>query len=342
MACSDDWVRHRSRYPGDLPVDRQPQSARAGRAAARLHRTRPIAARRAGRLHAKPAGGTAAGPIRQAARPRRRGQRRTEGIRREPQRGVLPLPPALLLRAQPGYRVGRAIPSPRCLGEFGRPASGSTALVAPLVMSPEGTVENTSRRLYTCVELIRQKISPANVSEDMAWLAGMFMLFDSSAYRRIGGFDERYFLYIEDVGHLFEASAVGPHDHPVRERAGRSRRAAPEPPFAAIHVLPPAGQCSGTGARRPSGCTAGSCTRSAALEFDRIRARVGARPTRTLSMFICRSRVPIHARPRVRFVRHPNSFAEGGARLLGRAIHDPASRGGISPACQIAAAGTIT
>ena len=30
-------------------------------------------------------------------------------------------------------------------------------------------------------------------------LAGMFMLFRSEVFRRLGGFDERYFLYYEDV-----------------------------------------------------------------------------------------------------------------------------------------------
>ena len=31
------------------------------------------------------------------------------------------------------------------------------------------------------------------------WVGGMFMLFSSSAYAQIAGFDERYFMYVEDV-----------------------------------------------------------------------------------------------------------------------------------------------
>jgi GT2 family glycosyltransferase len=31
------------------------------------------------------------------------------------------------------------------------------------------------------------------------WAAGMFLLFDSAAYRSVGGFDERYFMYLEDA-----------------------------------------------------------------------------------------------------------------------------------------------
>ena len=72
-------------------------------------------------------------------------------------------------------------------------------LVAPVVTTPALVVENTARSLYTPTELIRQKLSPHNRGTDAHWLAGMFLLFRSEAYRAIGGFDERYFLYIEDV-----------------------------------------------------------------------------------------------------------------------------------------------
>jgi GT2 family glycosyltransferase len=34
---------------------------------------------------------------------------------------------------------------------------------------------------------------------EVDWVAGMFMLFTAEAYRAVGGFDERYFLYYEDV-----------------------------------------------------------------------------------------------------------------------------------------------
>lgn len=72
-------------------------------------------------------------------------------------------------------------------------------LVAPVVTTPALAVENTARSLYTPIELVRQKLSPRNRATEADWLAGMFLLFRSEAYRAIGGFDERYFLYIEDV-----------------------------------------------------------------------------------------------------------------------------------------------
>lgn len=87
-------------------------------------------------------------------------------------------------------------PFPALLDCLEEPAMG---LVAPLVTTPSLAVENTSRRLYTPVELVRQKISPSNSGAQGDWLAGMFLLFRSQAFQAIKGFDESYFLYIEDV-----------------------------------------------------------------------------------------------------------------------------------------------
>ena len=87
-------------------------------------------------------------------------------------------------------------PFPALLRGFAAPERG---LMAPQIYSPEGRLENTARKLYTPRELIRQKLQPANHGSDPDWIAGMFLLFDTRAYRAIKGFDEGYFLYIEDV-----------------------------------------------------------------------------------------------------------------------------------------------
>lgn len=39
---------------------------------------------------------------------------------------------------------------------------------------------------------------PAGLTHGFYWLAGMFLAFPAAAFRRIGGFDERFFLYCED------------------------------------------------------------------------------------------------------------------------------------------------
>lgn len=80
-------------------------------------------------------------------------------------------------------------------------------VVAPLVHSAEGTMEDSARRMPTPLIIIG-KLFDRNQGPDYPighepinpdWVAGMFMLFRSDVYARMGGFDERYFLYYEDV-----------------------------------------------------------------------------------------------------------------------------------------------
>lgn len=82
------------------------------------------------------------------------------------------------------------------------------AMVAPLVKSSDGAIEDSIRRFPTVFSLARKlfwgddgryqvKEGDAIFSPD--WVAGMFMLFHSEAFARLRGFDERFFLYYEDV-----------------------------------------------------------------------------------------------------------------------------------------------
>jgi N-acetylglucosaminyl-diphospho-decaprenol L-rhamnosyltransferase len=95
--------------------------------------------------------------------------------------------PDILLPADPFGALLRCLENP------------AIGVVAPVVTNPSLAIENTARALYTPLELIRQKLHPQNRGAAADWLAGMFLLFRSDAYRAIGGFDEGYFLYIEDV-----------------------------------------------------------------------------------------------------------------------------------------------
>ncbi len=97
-----------------------------------------------------------------------------------------------------------ADPFPALISNF---ADKTLAVAAPLVRNPAGTVEDSARR-YPTPGLLVRKLLGANPGQDypidrgpiqVDWVAGMFMLFRSDAYRDIGGFDEAYFLYYEDV-----------------------------------------------------------------------------------------------------------------------------------------------
>ena len=97
-----------------------------------------------------------------------------------------------------------ADPFPALLGDFSDPI---VAVAGPLVRDPAGRVEDSARRFPTAASLLKKLFVEARAPDypadrgpvDVDWLAGMFLLFRSDAYRAVGGFDEAYFLYYEDV-----------------------------------------------------------------------------------------------------------------------------------------------
>jgi N-acetylglucosaminyl-diphospho-decaprenol L-rhamnosyltransferase len=82
------------------------------------------------------------------------------------------------------------------------------SLAAPLVLSPDGSSENSVRYFPTVRSLLakaldrgdgRYQVNPGQPDFFPEWVAGMFMLFRSEDYARLNGFDEKFFLYYEDV-----------------------------------------------------------------------------------------------------------------------------------------------
>jgi N-acetylglucosaminyl-diphospho-decaprenol L-rhamnosyltransferase len=78
---------------------------------------------------------------------------------------------------------------------------------APLVLSPAGHTEDSARRFPTLARLIMRtafgKREPdyawSDKPIDVDWVAGMFVVYRSAAFESIGGFDSRYFMYMEDA-----------------------------------------------------------------------------------------------------------------------------------------------
>lgn len=79
--------------------------------------------------------------------------------------------------------------------------------VAPQVLDPAGNLEDSARYFPTPVHLATKLLGKDRSRHPVAgeapaavdWVAGMFMVFRAEAFREIGGFDERFFLYYEDV-----------------------------------------------------------------------------------------------------------------------------------------------
>lgn len=86
--------------------------------------------------------------------------------------------------------------------------ASSAAVLAPAVVNSAGSPEDSARRFPTLRQLAtkllgghdgRYALQPTQGPTPVDWVAGMFMLFRAEDFKAIGGFDEKFFLYYEDV-----------------------------------------------------------------------------------------------------------------------------------------------
>jgi hypothetical protein len=126
-------------------------------------------------------------------------------------------------------------------------ARGNAGVAGPQVCDPDGHTEDSARRFPTVLRLLRKLLPGARGPDYPAtggpavvdWVAGMFMLFRSEAFRAAGGFDERFFLYYEDVdicrrlGSLGHGALYVPEATVIHDARRESRR---NPRRMAIHA----------------------------------------------------------------------------------------------------------
>ena len=95
-------------------------------------------------------------------------------------------------------------------------ANESIGVVAPKILYPNGNLQYSCRLLPNPIDLFIRRIPFKNLRErrenknelrftgyqkecDVPFLLGCFMVFRSDVFKSIGGFDERYFMYVEDI-----------------------------------------------------------------------------------------------------------------------------------------------
>ena len=86
-------------------------------------------------------------------------------------------------------------------------ANSNAGACAPVVLSPQGREEDSARKFPTLVLLARRVLGfrreldyrwhSTPVAVD--WVAGMFVVFRREAFAAVKGFDERFFMYMEDA-----------------------------------------------------------------------------------------------------------------------------------------------
>lgn len=90
------------------------------------------------------------------------------------------------------------------LTQLNDPAVG---VIAPLVVGTTGDLEDSVRRFPTPSIILSKAFGHGSKGDDSLvtrdiepfWVGGMFMLFPRRVFEQLHGFDERYFLYYEDV-----------------------------------------------------------------------------------------------------------------------------------------------
>lgn len=83
----------------------------------------------------------------------------------------------------------------------------SVAVVGPLVLNADGKMENSARRFPSPLKILCKVFGKCRGSDYAVmdellypdWVAGMFMIFRHDVFKLLGGFDQKYFLYYEDV-----------------------------------------------------------------------------------------------------------------------------------------------
>lgn len=83
------------------------------------------------------------------------------------------------------------------------------AIIAPLVLSSKQVTEDSFRDFPTITNMIARIFLPKpdfnnKINNDkeyliVDWVAGLFMSFPSRVFQKLNGFDERYFMYLEDA-----------------------------------------------------------------------------------------------------------------------------------------------
>jgi N-acetylglucosaminyl-diphospho-decaprenol L-rhamnosyltransferase len=114
-------------------------------------------------------------------------------------------------------------------------ADERVAVTGPLVRNPAGGVEDSARRFPTPVSLLKKAFADRRQpdyptdrgTQEVDWVAGMFMLLRAEAYRAARGFDEEYFMYYEDVDlcRRFRAAGKSVRYVPAAEVVHDARRA---------------------------------------------------------------------------------------------------------------------
>lgn len=101
---------------------------------------------------------------------------------------------------------------------FQRIESVQADIVAPLVVDDKDKIQDSFRDLPSPFEIVRRRLPGYNFDYSIAkskevilpdWMPGLFLLMHSTTYHELGGLNEKYRLYFEDVEFCTRARLAG-------------------------------------------------------------------------------------------------------------------------------------
>ncbi|QWD25389.1 glycosyltransferase family 2 protein [Polynucleobacter paneuropaeus] len=113
----------------------------------------------------------------------------------------------------PDIRLLEDLEVKQLLVQFLDPCIG---VISPAVFSSDGVLQDSARKFPTIGSLMLRRCGinkPDYIYGvrpfDVEWVAGMFMVFSRSSFKLVGGFDSRYFMYMEDADICRRLSQLG-------------------------------------------------------------------------------------------------------------------------------------
>ena len=91
------------------------------------------------------------------------------------------------------------------------------SLATPKVCFPDGSTQNIARNIPTPIALLKRKLKlnsgeldiKDNNIYNIPFAHGCFLVFKTEVFEKIQGFDERYFMYMEDIDIFIKAKKYG-------------------------------------------------------------------------------------------------------------------------------------
>jgi N-acetylglucosaminyl-diphospho-decaprenol L-rhamnosyltransferase len=85
--------------------------------------------------------------------------------------------------------------------------SSAIGVAAPVIVGESGALEDSARRFPSPLKIFCKVFGKCKGSDYVIkdetifpdWVGGMFMLFRHETFEQLGGFNQKYFLYYEDV-----------------------------------------------------------------------------------------------------------------------------------------------